>query len=214
MWLRLLFIRIKRKKKCLSCNTVLLQKVVCAAETTPFTSEEKPLCSILRGKCCFHFRIKKIPKFALVLYYVLRLTFEMFTYQDKERARCPPPSLHRLHLYPQWDQSNSEIAFYFMPEGCLSNFQCQVRGHLMTMWTHFFWLRTYIHLDIFNTARKQKFFLTPPTSSFHIVIIPKMKNRKNISWKSKNDFKNSLTLLCIVWSHIKSRKLSNDTAYY
>ena len=109
MWLILLFIRIKRKK-CLSCNTVLLQQVVCA-ETTPFTSEEKPLCSILRGKCCFHFRIKKIPKFVLVLYYILRLTFEMFTYQDKERARCPPPSLHRLHLYPQWDQSNSEIAF-------------------------------------------------------------------------------------------------------
>ena len=125
----------KKQKKCSSCNTVLLQQVVCA-ETTPFTSEEKPLCSILRGKCCFHFRIKKIPKFVLVLYYILRLTFEMFTYQDKERARCPPPSLHRLHLYPQWDQSNSEIAFeIFCPNVTIQIFIA--RGHLMTMWTQF-----------------------------------------------------------------------------
>ena len=114
----------KKQKKWPSCNTVLLQQLACA-ETTPFTSEEKPLCSILRGKCCFHFRIKKIPKYVLMLYYILRLTFEMFTYQDKERAMCPPSSLHHLHLYPQCNQKNSEITFFnFMPEHCHSKFQC------------------------------------------------------------------------------------------
>ena len=39
----------------------------------------------------------------------------------------------------------------FMPERCDSNFQCHVRGHLMTMWTQFFWLRTYLYFWTFLT---------------------------------------------------------------